>query len=178
MQNNLGIDKIKDIAHNISEERRSYFSPITPIQERIKSYAEDETYEVKGNYITGCEIAIGDLEFIVRQTVEKGMFEIYAGDSRNGEYGSIIVDSHDNIEVIADFLNSNFDITFYGVKLTSIGSFYKPNNNSKLNQLDDTDTETLVYLLNFLQEHKIIEVHDKDYDGLTDVVIKWNFTKI
>ena len=68
MQNNLGIDKIKDIAHNISEERRSYFSPITPIQERIKSYAEDETYEVKGNYITGCEIAIGDLEFIVRQT--------------------------------------------------------------------------------------------------------------
>ena len=178
MQDNLGIDKIKDIAHNISEERRSYFSPITPIQERIKSYAEDETYEVKGNYITGCEIAIGDLEFIVRQTVEKGIFEIYAGDSRNGEYGSIIVDSHDNIEVIADFLNSNFDITFYGVKLTLIGSFYKPNNNSKLNQLDDTDTETLVYLLEFLKENKIIEVHDKDYDGLTDVVIKWNFTKI
>ena len=178
MQNNLGIDKIKDIAHNISEERRSYFSPTTPIQERIKSYAEDETYEVKGNYITGCEIVISDLEFIVRQTVEKGMFEIYAGDSRNGEYGSIIVDSHGNIEVIAEFINSNFDITFYGVKLTSIGRFYKPNNNSKLNKLDDKDTETLIYLLNFLQEHKIIEVPNDDYDGLTDVIIKWDLTKI
>lgn len=178
MKNNLGIDKIKDIAHRISEERRSYFSPIVPIQERIESYAEDETYEVKENYITGCEIAIGDLEFIVRLTVESGIFEIYAGDSRNGEYGAIIVDSHDDIEVIAEFLNSNFDITFYGVKLTSIGSFYKPNNNSKLNQLDDNDMETLIYLLEFLKENKIIEVPYDDYDGLTNVIIKWNLTKI
>ena len=118
------------------------------------------------------------MEFIVRETVESGIFEIYAGDSRNGEYGAINVDSHDDIEVIAEFLNSNFDITFYGVKLTSIGSFYKPNNNSKLNQLDDNDMATLIYLLEFLKENKIIEVPYDDYDGLTNVIIKWNLTKI
>lgn len=175
---NKGIDKIKEIAHAISEERRSYFAPIVPITERIESYAEDETYEVKENYITGCEIAIGDLEFIVRKTVERDIFEIYAGDSRNGEYGAINVDSHGDIENIANFLNQNFDITFYGVKLTAIGSFYKPNNNSKLNQLGDNDMETLVYLLEFLKENKIIKVPYDDYDGLTDVIIKWNLTKI
>ena len=178
MHINLDIDKIKDIAHNISEERRSYFSPTTPIQKRIKSYAEDETYEVKGNYITGCEITIGDLEFIVRQTAEKGMFEIYAGDSGNGEYGSIIVDSHDNIEVIADFLNTNFDITFYEVKLSSIGLFYKPNNNSHLNKIDETDRETLIYLLRFLVSNKIIKSDNLDFDGITNTLIKWNTIQI
>jgi hypothetical protein len=38
--------------------------------------------------------------------------------------------------------------------------------------------ETLVYLLEFLKENKIIEVPYDDYDGLTDVIIKWNLTKI
>lgn len=148
MKNNLGIDKIKEIANKITDERNNYFlNPLTPTAERIESYAEDETYEVNGvdgNTIIGCNIAVGDLEFIVRQTVEKGMFEIYARDSRTREYGSILINSFNNIEIIAEYINSNFDITFYGVKLTSIGRFYKPNNNSKLNVLDDRGTETLV----------------------------------
>ena len=179
MQNNLGIDKIKDIAHNISEERRSYFSPITPIQERIKSYAEDETYEVDtDNYIVGVTIAVDDLQFLIRKTVERDIFEIYADDSKNGEYGAINVDSRGNMENIAEFLNQDFNISFYGVKLSSIGLFYKPNNNSHLNQIDETDRETLIYLLRFLVSNKIIKSDNLDFDGITNTLIKWNTIQI
>ena len=178
---NKGIDKIKEIANKITEERNNYFlNPLTPIAERIETYAEDETYEVNGvdgNTIIGCNIAVGDLEFIVRMTMEKELFEIYAGDSGTGEYGAINVDSYGNIKTIAEFINNNFNIQFYGVKLSAIGLFYKPNNESKLNQLDNKDIETLVYLLRFLEVHKIIKINH-DFDGLTDTVIKWNTTQI
>ena len=127
---NLGIDKIKEIANKITEERNNYFlNPLTPIAERIQTYAEDETYEVDtDNYIVGVTIAVDDLQFLIRKTVEIDIFEIYADDSRNGEYGAINVDSRGNIENIAEFLNQHFNISFYGVKLSSIGLFYKPNN--------------------------------------------------
>ena len=178
---NLGIDKIKEIANKITEERNNYFlNPLTPIAERIATYAEDETYEVNGvdgNTIIGCNIAVGDLEFIVRMTMEKELFEIYAGDSGTGEYGAINVDSYGNIKTIAEFINNNFNIQFYGVKLSAIGLFYKPSNESKLNQLDNKDLETLVYLLRFLEVHKIITTN-QELDGLTDTIIKWNTIQI
>ena len=178
---NKGIDKIKEIANKITEERNNYFlNPLTPIAERIETYAEDETYEVNGvdgNTIIGCNIAVGDLEFTVRMTTEKELFEIYAGDSGTGEYGAINVDSYGDIKTIAEFINNNFNIQFYGVKLSAIGLFDKPSNESKLNQLDNKDLETLVYLLRFLEVHKIIKINH-DFDGLTDTVIKWNTTQI
>lgn len=175
---NKGIDKIKEIASRITEERSSNFNPLTSIAERIETYKEDETYEVNtNNRIVGCNIAVDDLQFIVRKTVEKDIFEIYADDSENEEYGAINVDSHGNMENIAEFLNQHFNISFYGVKLSSIGEFYKPNNNSKLNQISNDDMETLYYLLKLLELKGIINVNN-DLDGLTDVVIKWNTIQI
>lgn len=125
---NKGISAIKEIANKITEERNSSFlNPLTPIEERIESYAEDETYEVNGingNVIVGCNIAVGDLQFIVRKTVEKDIFEIYADNSMSREYGTINVNSHGNMETITEFINNNFNIQFYGVKLSAIGKQY------------------------------------------------------
>lgn len=176
---NKGIDKIKEIASRITESRSSGFNPLVPIAERIQTYAEDETYEVDtDNYIVGVTIAVDDLQFIIRKTVERDIFEIYADDSRNGEYGAINVDSKGNIENIAEFLNQHFNISFYGVKLSSIGLFYKPNNKSKLNQLSADDEETLCYLLRFLVDEKVIKTDNTDFDGLTKTLIKWNTIQI
>lgn len=176
---NKGIDKIKEIASRITEIRSSGFNPLTPIAERIETYAEDETYEVDTyNYIVGVTIAVDDLQFLIRKTVERDIFEIYADDSKNGEYGAINVDSRGNIENIAEFLNQHFNITFYGVKLSAIGLFYKPNNNSKLNQLSAEDEETLCYLLRFLVDEKVIKTDNTDFDGLTPKLIKWNTIQI
>ena len=176
---NKGIDKIKEIASRITELRSGGFNPLTPIAERIETYAEDETYEVDtDNYIVGVTIAVDDLQFLIRKTVERDIFEIYADDSKNGEYGAINVDSRGNIENIAEFLNQHFNISFYGVKLSSIGLFYKPNNNSHLNQIDETDRETLIYLLRFLVSNKIIKSDNIDFDGITNTLIKWNTIQI
>ena len=85
---NLGIDKIKEIASRITELRSGGFNPLTPIAERIQTYAEDETYEVDtDNYIVGVTIAVDDLQFLIRKTVERDIFEIYADDSKNGGMG-------------------------------------------------------------------------------------------
>ena len=178
MKNNLGMDKIKEIASRITEERSRNFSPLTPIAERIETYKEDETYEVDtNNRIVGCNIAVGDLQFIIRRTVERNIFEIYADDSENGEYGAITIDSHGTMEAIIDFLNQHFNISFYGVSLSSIGEFYKPNNNSKLNQISYEDMETLCCLLKLLELKGIININN-DLNGLTDVVTKWNTIQI
>lgn len=179
MKYNLGIDKIKEIANRITELRNNDFNPLTPIAERIQTYAEDETYEVDtNNYIIGITIAIDDLQFLIRKTFERDIFEIYADDSRNGEYGAINIDSRGNIENIAEFLNQHFYISFYGVKLSSIGLFYKPNNNSYLNQISEIDKETLIYLLRFLISNKIIKSDNLDFNGITETLIKWNAIKI
>ena len=176
-KNDLGIEKIKEIAHKISEERRSYFDPTKPVREQIKTCIDDEVYEISKNHIVGCNITINyGLQFVVRSTDKKDIFEIYAEDSEQGEFGSILISSKGDKGNIARYIHNNFDIAFYDVSITAIGEFYKPNNGNKLNQILADDENNLICLLNFLEENKVITVNN--YENLTDVLIQWNLIEI
>ncbi len=170
---------IRKIAHKITDLRQGY---TTNFEDYANTCVEDETYEVDThNIITACNISIADCQFIVSKTVERDTFEIYADDQETGEYARIVVNSSGNIDTIYKFIeNAELNIKFYGVKLSSIGKFYKPNNESKVNQLSNIDKESLWYLLLLLEKRHILKLSTDEnvIDKLSDVLIEWNCTKI
>ena len=188
MAEELKVDKIqviRNIANRITEQRQRDTDQWTPYEDIIKCYAEDETYEVNtDNIITGINIAIGDMQFTIGKTIERDIFEIYADDQATGESGAIALDTHGDLNNILKFLaTQQINIQIYGCKLSSIGKFYKPNNKSNLNQLNNTDKESLIYLLEFLQRKGILELKENlnernVYDRLADVLIEWNTLNI
>lgn len=142
-------------------------------------YGEDETYHLDiHNKIIGCNITVEDYNIsIINDTPTTGYWKLIAEDYNKGETFTISVNVENDYRKMYDFIkNYNIPIKFYRVKLSRIGTFYKPNNNSKLSTLtEEEDVEMLQYLLTFLQQKGIIKATTTaSNDDLETAVALWN----
>lgn len=138
--------------------------------------AESETYEVIDNYITGINIAIEDMQFIIRLQSEKDTWEIYADDQKTGKAERIVINSKNPYS----FLAKHDLILPVHCKISAIGQFYKPVNESPVQKISGSDSLDLINLLNFLQEKGFIKVYDNVINGtFDDTLDQWyNLPKI
>ena len=146
----------------------------------IETCKEDECYELdQYNRIIGVIINVEDYQFVISKTVERDIYKVYADNQVTGENATVIVDSRGSVMNILNFLETNrVHVRFYDVDLSAIGKFYKPNNNSKFNYINDQeDEETLCYLLRYLQNKGLVEVKT-DFDGIPKAIQEWNKIRI
>lgn len=141
-------------------------------------YGEDETYHVDiHNKIIGCNITVEDYNIsVINDTPTTGYWKLIAEDHNTGDSFTISLNVENDYRKMYDFIqNYNIPIKFYKVKLSKIGSFYKPKNKSTLTVLLDEDVEMLQYLLTFLQQKGIIKATTTaSNDDLETAVALWN----
>ena len=121
---------IKEISDKIEQE----------LDHNNEVQAESETYEVRDNYITGINIAIEDMQFIIRLQNEKDTWEIYADNQKTGKAERIIISSKNPYS----FLAKHDLILPVRCKISAIGQFYKPVNESPVQKILLLSTMNLV----------------------------------
>lgn len=99
---------------------------------------------------------------------------VYLEDSREDTavYKNIVLNNL--VEVCEEFAKADFSLQ--GVKLGSIGKFYKPVNESPVQKISGSDTSDLLNLLQFLQDRGFLkmDVEQISQGRLDDMLDEWH----
>lgn len=161
------------------------FNTISSMANIFSHYAQDyereDTYTVNAsNTIIGVQCCLYDgNERVMLMEVstgydKDGKVSVYFEDTTEPEtvYKNIVVNNL--VEVCEEFAKADFSLK--GVKLGSIGQFFKPVNESPVQKICGSDTSDLLNLLQFLQDRNFLKMNpERVANGrLDDTLDEWN----